>query len=60
MKSVDKVINVKKGRPSVDTEQVTLRLSREILQKLDDWRREQPDLPNRPEAIRRILGENLG
>jgi hypothetical protein len=25
------------------------------MDRLDAWRREQPDLPNRPEAIRRLI-----
>ncbi|WP_256375333.1 hypothetical protein [Bradyrhizobium sp. Ec3.3] len=27
----------------------------DALQNLDDWRRKQPDLPGRPEAIRRLV-----
>lgn len=45
----------KTGRPRTDTEQVTVRLPRDMLDRLDDWRRAQPDLPTRPEAIRRLL-----
>jgi hypothetical protein len=26
---------------------------------LDDWRREQPDLPSRPEALRRLAEQAL-
>lgn len=34
---------------------IGLRLQADSLTKLDDWRRKQDDLPNRPEAIRRLL-----
>lgn len=49
----------KMGRPPVDTEAVTLRLPRTMIQVLDDRRREEPDLPTRPEMIRRLLAEAL-
>jgi len=32
-----------------------MRASAEFLQKVDDWRRAQPDLPSRAEAIRRLV-----
>jgi hypothetical protein len=31
-----------------------MRLSAKFLERLDDWRREQQDLPSRAEAIRRL------
>jgi hypothetical protein len=31
-----------------------MRLSNEFLERLDEWRRKQPDLPSRAEAIRRL------
>jgi hypothetical protein len=34
---------------------VLVRLSPEQIRRLDDWRRAQPDLPTRPEAIRRLM-----
>jgi len=49
-----------KGRPKVDSEAVNVRLERGMLAQLDDWRRDQSDLPSRPEAIRRIVAEALG
>lgn len=49
----------KMGRPPVDTEAITLRLPREIIQALDDRRREESDLPTRPEIIRRLLADVL-
>ena len=43
------------GRPSVDSEAVNVRIARDALQSIDDWRRKEDDLPGRPEAIRRLV-----
>ncbi|WP_090757221.1 ribbon-helix-helix protein, CopG family [Paracoccus chinensis] len=43
------------GRPRVDTESINLRLSRELIEAIDDRRRFEKDLPTRPEMIRRAL-----
>jgi len=34
-----------------------IRVSRGFLRDLDEWRRKQPDLPTRSEAVRRIVNE---
>lgn len=44
-----------KGRPRVDTEAINLRLSREMIEEIDNQRRLESDLPTRPEMIRRAL-----
>jgi len=31
-----------------------MRLSNKFLERLDEWRRRQPDLPSRAESIRRL------
>lgn len=59
MNAIDKTIKPKKGRPPVDSEAVNLRLPRELLDALDDFRRTEADLPTRPEAIRRALSDWL-
>ena len=59
MTSIDDTKKPKSGRPRADTEAVNLRLPRELLAALDDFRRGQDDLPTRPEAIRRILADAL-
>ncbi|BAQ70441.1 hypothetical protein NHU_03301 [Rhodovulum sulfidophilum] len=41
--------------PKKDTEALTVRLSRELIDAIDDRRRVEPDLPTRPEMIRRAL-----
>lgn len=38
---------------------VMVRLPRDLLEALDAYRRRQDDLPTRPEAVRRILTEQL-
>jgi len=45
----------KMGRPSVDTEAVTVRLPRELIAALDDARRADTEMPTRQEIIRRVL-----
>jgi hypothetical protein len=32
-----------------------MRLSQEFLAAIDEWRRKQPDIPNRAESIRRLV-----
>lgn len=32
-----------------------VRMQDDVLALVDDYRRDQPDLPNRPEAVRRML-----
>ena len=36
-----------------------MRVSESFLRRIDDWRREQPDLPARAEAIRRLVESSL-
>jgi hypothetical protein len=37
------------------TERFEMRMEPETLKKVDDWRRTQPDLPSRAEAVRRLV-----
>jgi hypothetical protein len=37
-----------------------MRTSEDFLRRIDDWRRFQPDLPSRAEAIRRLIKAGLG
>jgi hypothetical protein len=39
--------------------QLNIRVDDEFLKRLDDWRRKQPDLPTRTEALRRIADQVL-
>jgi hypothetical protein len=39
--------------------QLNIRVDEEFLKRLDAWRREQPDLPTRTEALRRIADQVL-
>ena len=45
--------------PKKDTEALTLRLPRALIDAIDDRRRVESDLPTRPEMIRRALVEWL-
>lgn len=45
----------KVGRPSVDTEAVTVRLPRHLIDVIDNVRKEKRGLPSRQEIIRRVL-----
>lgn len=47
------------GRPSKESEAVTVRIDAAGLRAIDDWRRGQDDLPGRPEAIRRLVQLSL-
>ena len=49
----------KMGRPKLDTEPVTIRMDRQMLKAIDDYRRIQEDLPSRPEVVRRVMTEWL-
>jgi hypothetical protein len=44
-----------KKRPPVTGELVGVRIQPDMATMLDDWRRQQDDLPGRPEAIRRLI-----
>ncbi len=41
--------------PKKDTEALTLRLQRDLIALIDNARRQEDDIPTRPEMIRRIL-----
>jgi len=36
-----------------------MRVSRDWLSTIDDWRRQQPDIPSRAEAIRQLVALGL-
>ena len=41
------------------TERFEMRLDPEMIERIDRWRREQPDLPGRAEAMRRLVDKAL-
>lgn len=47
------------GRPPADTSAVNVRLPNAMIRALDDYRRTIPEIPTRPEVIRRIVAEFL-
>ena len=52
---------VKRGRPPSDTVSVPVlvRVEVDLLEQIDELRRAAPDLPSRPEAIRRLVMKAL-
>lgn len=53
--SINSTKKPKKGRPAVESEAINLRLPKHVIEQLDEWRRDEPDIPNRQEAIRRTI-----
>jgi hypothetical protein len=53
-------LSKRKPRPKQTGTFVGTRIQPELLKLLDDWRREQPDVPTRPEALRRLAEQALG
>lgn len=49
----------KMGRPQADTEPVMIRMSRNMIREIDEYRRTLDDLPTRPEIVRRAVEEFL-
>ncbi len=47
------------GRPPgrVQDRPFQMRVTEDFLRVIDDWRRKQPDLPSRAEAIRRLVAQ---
>jgi len=41
-------------------ERITIPMKRRLARAIDDWRRQQDDLPGRAEAVRRLLEQALG
>jgi hypothetical protein len=54
-KSTREIMKSPKRRAAAIGEPVLVRVQADMAKQLDDWRREQPDLPGRPEAIRRLV-----
>jgi hypothetical protein len=51
--------SARKKRPAQTGEMIATRVQPNMLRLIDDWRREQPDLPSRPEALRRLALKGL-
>jgi len=54
-KSTRDTMKPRKQRPPITGEPVMVRVQPDMAKQLDDWRRNQDDLPGRPEAIRRLV-----
>lgn len=59
MAAIDETKKPKKGRPPVESEAINLRLVKDVLVALDAFRKDEHDLPNRPEGVRRLLMQAL-
>jgi hypothetical protein len=44
-----------KSRPTETGTLIGVRLQEGVLARVDEWRKQQPDLPTRPEAMRRMI-----
>lgn len=49
----------KKGRPQTDTAAVMVRMHVDMIAAIDQLRRDEDDLPTRPEMIRRLVEKQL-
>jgi hypothetical protein len=58
-KSRTEFTNSKKKRPGQSGDMISTRVQPELMKQIDAWRREQPDLPSRPEALRRLAMKGL-
>jgi hypothetical protein len=47
-------------RPVVNTERLLMRVSKDFLESVDEWRRKEADLPGRTEAVRRLVQLGIG
>jgi hypothetical protein len=47
------------ARGKTTGELIGVRCQAQLVAAIDEWRREQPDLPNRPEAMRRLIERAL-
>jgi hypothetical protein len=57
-----KIAKKSAGRPPGRTQDrpFQMRVNDDFLREIDDWRRKEPDLPHRAEAIRRLVKKGLG
>lgn len=49
----------KRGRPPTDTSPIMVRVEQDLLDRIDELRRAAPDLPSRPEVVRRLVEKAL-
>jgi hypothetical protein len=58
-KSTSEFKSAKNVRPGQSGEMVSTRIQPDMLELIDAWRRAQPDIPSRPEALRRLASKAL-
>ena len=49
------ITDTSRGAMTENTERFEMRVTKAFLKVVDEWRRKQPDLPSRAEAIRRLV-----
>ena len=49
----------KRGRPEVDSIAINTRMEMSMVRRIDEARRREEDLPNRPEMVRRMVEDWL-
>jgi hypothetical protein len=59
-KSTREITKSPQPRPAATGTPILVRLQAAPLDRVDNWRRHQADLPGRPEAIRRLVELGLG
>jgi hypothetical protein len=58
-KSASEFKSARNFRPGQSGAMVSTRIQPDLLAEIDAWRRAQPDLPSRPEALRRLAARGL-
>ena len=54
-KSINEITKSPKKRAAAVGTPILVRAQDDLLKAIDNWRRQQDDLPGRPEAIRRLV-----
>ena len=49
----------RRGRPEVDSIAINTRMEMSMVRRIDEARRREEDLPNRPEMVRRMVEDWL-
>ncbi len=54
-RATDDITKARKKRAETTGTPVLVRMDKDELQILDDWRRQESDVPGRPESLRRLM-----
>jgi len=53
--TINRAKKSRRGKPPVERKEIKIRIAVDAIKSLDAWRRQQDDVPGRPEAIRRLV-----